>query len=46
LADDGDIRAATDLLANARPLLEKLGAVVPLAIADRVAKAITPVASV
>jgi hypothetical protein len=46
LADDGDTRAATDLLANARPLLEKLAAVVPLAIADRVARAITPVASV
>jgi hypothetical protein len=46
LADDGDVRGATDLLANARPLLEKIGAVVPLALADRVAVALTPVASV
>lgn len=46
LADDGDVRGATDLLANARPLLEKIGAVVPLALADRVAAALTPVASV
>jgi hypothetical protein len=45
LADDGDVRAATDLLANARPLLEKLGAVVPLAVADRVAAALMPIAS-
>jgi len=46
LADDGDVRAATDLLANARPLLEKLGAVVALAIADRVAATLASVASV
>ena len=46
LADDGDVRAATDLLANARPLLEKIGAVASLAIADRVAAALTPVVSV
>ena len=46
LADGGDVRAATDLLANARPLLEKIGAAVPLATADRVALAVTPVTSV
>ncbi|HEX7105921.1 MAG TPA: adenylate/guanylate cyclase domain-containing protein [Acidothermaceae bacterium] len=46
LADDGDVRGATDLLANARPVLEKLGAVVPLAIADRVSLALTPVESI
>ena len=46
LADDGDVRVATDLLANARPVLEKLGAVVPLAIADRVSLVLTPVESI
>jgi hypothetical protein len=45
LADDGDVRAATDLLANSRPLLEKIGAVASLAIADRVALVLAPVAS-
>ncbi|MGH3261065.1 MAG: hypothetical protein ACRDNS_03620, partial [Trebonia sp.] len=44
LADDGEARAATDVLANARPLLERIGALPALAKADRVAAALTPAA--
>jgi class 3 adenylate cyclase/tetratricopeptide (TPR) repeat protein len=42
LADDGDARAAVDVLANARPLLERIGAVPVLAKADRVTAVVAP----